>query len=193
MNDVALVGKMNDESDRLIENLTPAEKLCFMLLDQQRRLEDRFEEYIAKQEYNEKWMIYYVYTRTCWGPRFHNETQYERSLNLVLCKLPYERQMELLRACFGKHADKVESFFHKDNSKSTPEMEYRVIDYSAIRHVHPNWDDYVRVREELSFHNMSHRVWSLMTIHEARLYIDMFDVHRYKDNEGNTVQYQLVI
>lgn len=179
---------VTEEEDRMIEGLTATEKLCFMLLDHQRRLEDRFDELITRQNYNEKWMIYYVYTRSVWGPRYHYESQWERALHLVLCKLPEERQMELLRAAFGKWADHVDAFYHMDNARTEP-RNYKRIDYSAIRHVTPNWADYQQTLKELSLHDMSHRIWSMMTVEEARLYSCEFDVFEFKNINTTIVNY----
>lgn len=164
-----------DEEDRLIPNLTPTEKLCFMMLDQQRRLEDKLDALTAQQERNEKWMIYYMYTGSCWGSKLQYETHYERALHMVLCKLPEERQNELLHICFGRWADYIHEFYHHDPRWMPP---IRHFDFSAIRHRIPDCTEYIKVKEELAFDTMSHRVWSMMTMDEVRLYTSEFDIGR---------------
>lgn len=167
---------MATEEDRLIDNLTPTEKLCFMMLDQQRRLEDKLDSIVDKLEENERWMIYYVYTGSCWGARLQYEAHYERALHMVLCKLPADRQNDLLRKCFGKWAEYVDAFYHHDEVRWMPPI--RHFDYGAIRRMVPDCLDYQRVLAELSLDTMSHRVWRMMTMEEVRLYACEFDVMR---------------
>lgn len=170
---------MSDSNeDRWIVDATATEKLCFMMLDQQRRLEDKLDAIMVQQETNERWMIYYMYTGSCWGAKLQYETHYERALHMVLCKLPEERQKELLRICFGRWADYVDEFYHHDPVRWMPPI--RHVDHSTIRHRIPDCSEYTKILEELAFDTMSHKVWSMMTMDEVRMYASEFDYARRK-------------
>ena len=154
--------------DRLIDNMTPCEKLCFMLLDQQRRLEDKIDEHISRQEVSERWSIYHAYISNCWSQKYQYETQFQRSLGMILEKLPEERVHVILDHCLRPLgiADIWDSIYCFDKNKR-----YKTIDYNRLRAFLGDNVAYDALINNSDFYELPKRIWSCLSMSEVRSYL----------------------
>lgn len=161
---------MDHEDDRLIENLTPCEKLCFMLLDQQRRLEDKLDAMKAQQDHSERWMIYFAYVTNCWKEKYQYEHQLQRTIAMILEKLSPEREDYIMQECLRplgiKIANDWGTIYYKRKNAT-----YKTIDYTRLREVVGDCTTYDKLINHPHFYDLPRRMWSLLTMEEVRQYL----------------------
>lgn len=158
----------NSDDDRFIENMTACEKLCFMLLDQQKRLEDKLDELVSRQEITERWSIYHAFINNCWSQKYQYETQFNRSLGLILEKLSEERTYHIINECLRPIgiADIWDSIYYNEKNKK-----YKTIDYKRLRELIGDNTTYERLINNREFYDLPRRIWSCLTMKEVRNYL----------------------
>lgn len=158
---------MNDD-DRFIDNMTACEKLCFMLLDQQKRLEDKLDEMVARQEVTERWSIYHAYVSSCWKEKYQYETQFQRSLALILKRLSDERERYIMDQCLRPLgiADIWDSIYQIEKNKK-----YKTLDYKRLRELIGDNSTYDKLINHPDFYDLPRRIWSHLTMEEVRGYL----------------------
>lgn len=136
--------------DRWIDNMTQCEKLCFVLLDHQRRFEDKLDAVMIQQEYTERWMLYHTY-------RYAVPSQH--ILTMILEKLPKERQINIIIECLRPIglANRWQTIYNRKCG---------TINLTRLRELIADCKKY----EKLLI-NLPRRIWSHMTMDEVRQYI----------------------
>lgn len=135
--------------DRLIDNISPCEKLCFMLLDKQKHMEDKLDAIIMEQEHTERWMIYHTFVSR---PK-------QCLVATVLDKLPEQRRKSIITEC-------VRPFGLARRWDTIYNVSYRRINLTRLRELIGDCKKYEKI-----INTLPRRVWSRMTMEEVRQYI----------------------
>lgn len=165
--------------DRLIENITPCEKLCFMILDQQQRLEEQMEKMIQFIESNDRWTVYnmFVHSSMCStlgsGEIVAGMYRVESLVNGILCKLSSTRAREILEVLFDKHARYIDVIFEERSYTNKKR-------YMCVRGPHFNFEglreqikdnlEYNECIHYIALHQLPVNLWKMLSNNEINIF-----------------------
>ncbi len=163
----------------MIENITPCEKLCFMILDQQQRLEDQMIKLTDFVERYDRWTVYNVFIHTLQCSRMDSSNfipgmyQVESVVDGILCKLPSNRSREMLGILFERFAGHIDIFFEEKeftNKKKYLCVRGHSFNFNRLREVLTDNLQYNECIHYIALHRLPANLWKLLTSDEVHVY-----------------------
>lgn len=167
--------------DRLIENITPCEKLCFMILDQHQRLEEQMERLIAFVERNDRWTVYnsFVHSSTL-GSRQLIPGMYrvESLVNDIFSKLSITRSRELLQILFDRYSQYIDVIF--EEKSYTNNQRYMCVrghnfNFEGLRGQIKDNLEYNACLHHIALHKLPVNLWKMLSNAEISVFRNIYD------------------